>query len=112
MLRDLPVMTLLPATDISRAEAFYAQKLKFSRAEVPVTGNDVAFKTGEAAVLYIYERGSGTKADHPAAAWHVEDIVEIVHELREHGIKFEHEVKDLPGLAPDELGIFEVDGEK
>jgi len=112
MLSDFPVMTLLPATDISRAEAFYANKLKFSRANVPVTGNDIAFKTGEVTVLYIYERESGTKADHPVAAWHVEIIEEVVHELSERGVKFEQEVQDLPGLSPDERGIFEIGGEK
>ncbi len=112
MLSDFSVMTLLPATDISRAEAFYANKLKLSRANVPVTGNDIAFKTGDVTVLYVYERESSTKADHPVAAWHVEDIEEVVHELSERGVKFEHEVQDLPGLSPDEFGIFEVDGEK
>ena len=112
MLSDFPVMTLLPATDISRAEAFYTNKLKFSRANVPVTGNDIAFKTGEVTVLYIYERESGTKADHPVAAWHVKDIEDVVHELSELGVKFEHEVQDLTGLSPNALGIFEVGGEK
>ncbi len=106
------MMTLLPATDINRAEAFYANKLKLSRADVPVMGNDIAFKTGEVSVLYIYERQSGTKADHPVAAWHVVDIEEVVQELHERGVKFEHEMQDLPGLSPSELGIFEVGGEK
>jgi len=112
MLSDFPVMTLLPATDISRAEVFYAEKLKLRRADFPVTGNVAAFKTGEVTVLYIYERESGTKAEHPVAAWYVEDIEKVVSELSERGVTFEHEVRDLQGLAPDELGIFEVNGEK
>jgi len=112
MLSDYPVMILLPAVDISRAEAFYAEKLKLSRADIPITGNVVAFKTGEVTVLYIYERDSGTKAEHPVAAWHVEDIEKVVSELSERGVTFEHEVRDLQGLAPNELGIFEVNGEK
>ena len=112
MLSDYPVMILLPAVDISRAETFYAEKLKLSRADFPVTGNVAAFKTGEVTVLYIYERESGTKADHPVAAWHVEDIEEVVRELSGRGVRFEHKVQDLPGLSPNALGIFEVGGEK
>lgn len=91
MLRDNPVITLLPAADIERAKAFYAERLNLPQADVPVGDDDVAFAAGEGTVLYISEHLAGARAEHAVAAWHVEDIEEVVQELRDRGVEFERE---------------------
>lgn len=110
MLRDAPVVTILPAADIERAKRFYLETLDLRRADVPAPGNDIIFECGEGTLLYIYEREAGTKADHTVAGWLVEDVEEAVEELGERGVVFER--YDMPGLKTDERGIAEMDGEK
>jgi catechol 2,3-dioxygenase-like lactoylglutathione lyase family enzyme len=110
MLRDAPVVAILPAADIERAKRFYLETLDLRRADVPAPGNDVIFECGEGTLLYIYEREAGTKADHTVAGWLVEDVEEAVEELGERGVVFER--YDMPGLKTDERGIAEIDGDK
>jgi catechol 2,3-dioxygenase-like lactoylglutathione lyase family enzyme len=110
MLRDAPVVAILPAADIERAKRFYLETLDLRRADVPAPGNDVIFECGEGTLLYIYEREAGTKADHTVAGWLVEDVEEVVEELGERGVVFER--YDMPGLKTDERGIAEIDGDK
>jgi catechol 2,3-dioxygenase-like lactoylglutathione lyase family enzyme len=110
MLRDAPVIAILPAADIERAKRFYLETLDLRRADVPAPGNDIIFECGEGTLLYVYEREAGTKADHTVAGWLVEDVEEVVEELGERGVVFEQ--YDMPGLKTDERGIAEMDGEK
>ena len=112
MLRDNPVITLLPADDVERAKAFYAEKLKLPRAEIRVSTGDVAFAAGEGTVLYISDKLAGARAGHAVAGWHVEDIEEVVHELRDRGVRFEREQNDFPGVEVDDRGIIEVGDDK
>ncbi len=112
MLRDRAVYTLLPADDVERATAFYAEKLKLPRAEIPVGPNDVAFAAGEGTGLYISENLAGARAKHAVAAWHVENIEEVVRELRSRGVEFEREQHDFPGVEVDHRGIIDVGGDK
>lgn len=110
MLRDAPVMAILPAADIERARKFYLETLNLRRVDLPVPGNDFGVECGEGTVLYVYEREAGTKADHTVAGWLVEDVDEAVEELRERGVTFEQ--YDMPGLKTDERGIADIEGVK
>lgn len=110
MLKDAPIMAILPAKDIERARAFYAEKLGLRRLDSPSVGGDAAFEGGDGTLLYVYEREGGKKADHTAAGWLVEDIEQAVEELERRGVEFEH--YDLPGLKTDERGIAELGGVK
>lgn len=109
MLRDAPVMAVLPAVDIERAKAFYTEKLDLRAVDSPSVGGDAAFECGDGTLLYIYER-EGTKAEHTVAGWLVEDIQKAVEELRQRGVEFEH--YDLPSLKTDERGIAKLEGSK
>lgn len=110
MLRDAPVVTILPAADIEGARKFYLETLNLRRVDLPVPGNDFGVECGEGTVLYVYEREAGTKADHTVAGWLVEDVDEAVEELRERGVTFEQ--YDMPGLKTDERGIADIEGVK
>ena len=104
MLANAPVAAILPATDIGRAKRFYQEKLGLRSADMPGLPEDSAmFVCGGGTMLYLYERASGTKADHTVAGWMVEDIEKAVEELRETGVVFEQ--YDMPGLQTDERGI-------
>lgn len=108
MLRDVPVMAILPAEDIDRARAFYAEKLGLRLADDPLVGDDLLFEGGDGTKLYVYKKEGGTKADHTVAGWLVEDVEEAVNDLREKGVVFE--TYDMPGLKTDERGIAELGG--
>ena len=110
MLRDAPIMAIVPAADIEEARKFYQDKLGLRRAEVPVPGNDMAFEGGDGTRLYVYERPAGSKAEHTVAGWIVEDVEDTVERLREKGVVFEH--YDMPNLKTDERGIAEIEGVK
>jgi len=103
MLRDARVAAILPAVDIERAKKFYLEKLGLRSAHIPVPEDGAAFECGDGTMLYLYERESGTKADHTVAGWLVEDVERAVEELRERGVVFEQ--YDVPGLKTDERGI-------
>lgn len=110
MLRDAPVIAILPAADIEGTKRFYLETLNLRPADVPAPRNDIVFEGGEGTLLYLYERQGGTKADHTVAGWAVDDVEEAVEDLREKGVVFEQ--YDVPGLKTDERGIADVDGEK
>jgi predicted enzyme related to lactoylglutathione lyase len=96
---------MLVATDIDRAKRFYSEKLGLRSPDIPVPEDAAAFVSDDGAVLYLYEREDGTKADHTQAGWMVEDLEQTMAELRERGIVFEQ--YDVPGLKTDGRGIAE-----
>jgi len=104
MLADAPVAPILVAADIKRAKRFYIEKLGLRSVEMPGVPEDGAlFGCGDGTMLYMYEREGGTKADHTAAGWRVDDIEKAVDKLRDKGVVFEQ--YDMPGLTTDERGI-------
>jgi catechol 2,3-dioxygenase-like lactoylglutathione lyase family enzyme len=89
--RPLPT---IPASDLARAQAWYADKLGF------VAGQDEAeallYRHGEERLFLIFSSPDAGTATHQLAAWDVEDLVAEVAELRARGVEFED--YDLPGL--------------
>lgn len=110
MLRDKPMSTVLPAEDIHRAKKFYSEKLGLQPLDMPVPEDGAAFKSGDGAMLYLYEKEGGTKADHTVGMWLVDDIEKAVDKMSEKGVTFEK--FDMPGLKTDERGIAEDNGAK
>jgi len=104
-LRDAPVAAILPAADIERAKTFYSETIGLHGPDL-VAPATFAFEGGDGTTLVVYERDSGTKADHTVAGWMVEDVEETVDELRQKGVVFEQ--YDQPGLKTDERGIAEL----
>jgi catechol 2,3-dioxygenase-like lactoylglutathione lyase family enzyme len=104
MLRDGRVATRLPAQNLERAKAFYAEKLGLEPVEEREGGLRYVCEAGEFALFESVGTASG---DHTQMGWEVEDIEATVHELRSRGVVFEE--YDLPGLRTVE-GIADIEG--
>jgi catechol 2,3-dioxygenase-like lactoylglutathione lyase family enzyme len=104
MLRNGAVATRLPAQDLERARAFYAEKLGLEPAEERPGGLRYRCARGEFA---LFESQGAPSGSHTQMAWEVDDLEAAVAQLRARGVIFE--AYDLPGLATVE-GIAEVSG--
>ncbi|GAA1199866.1 VOC family protein [Pseudonocardia alaniniphila] len=97
------VATRLPAQDLDRARAFYAEKLGLDPAEERPGG--LLYHCAEGSFALFASSGAPS-GSHTQMAWSVDDIEATVGELRSRGVVFE--VVDLPGTTAD--GITTVSG--
>ena len=104
MLMNGRVATRLPAQDLERAHAFYAEKLGLEPTEEREGGLRYVCAGGEFAV---FESAGAAAGDHTQMGWEVKDIEATVRELRSRGVVFEE--YDLPGLKTVD-GIAEIEG--
>jgi catechol 2,3-dioxygenase-like lactoylglutathione lyase family enzyme len=104
MLERSRVATRLPAKDLDRAEAFYAEKLGLRPVERRPGGLRYECASGEFA---LFESSGIASGDHTQMGWEVDDIEAVVEELRRRGVVFEE--YDLPGLQTRD-GIADVAG--
>jgi catechol 2,3-dioxygenase-like lactoylglutathione lyase family enzyme len=104
MLSTSDVATRLPAQDLERARAFYAEKLGLGPVEERPGG--LRYRCGNGWFTLFTSAGAPSGA-HTQMAWEVEDLDATVGELRRRGVVFEE--YDLPGLKTIN-GIAEVSG--
>ena len=104
MLINGRVATRLPAQDLRRAKAFYAEKLGLEPTEEREGGLRYVCAAGEFA---LFESTGAASGGHTQMAWEVEDIDATVRELRVRGVVFEE--YDVPGLKTIE-GIADIEG--
>jgi catechol 2,3-dioxygenase-like lactoylglutathione lyase family enzyme len=104
MLEDGRVASRLPAQDLERARAFYAEKLGLEPVEEREGGLRYVCAGGECA---LFESAGAASGDHTQMGWEVDDIEATVRELRARGVVFEE--YDFPGLKTVD-GIAEIDG--
>ena len=104
MLRDGKVATRLPAQDLARAKAFYADKLGLEPVEERPGGLRYAFANGE---FGLFESAGRSSGDHTQMGWEVDDIEATVRDLRARGVVFEQ--YDVPGLRTVD-GIADIEG--
>jgi catechol 2,3-dioxygenase-like lactoylglutathione lyase family enzyme len=104
MLKNSAVATRLPAQDLGRARAFYAEKLGLEPSDERPGGLLYRCARGEFALFESAGAASGT---HTQMGFEVEDIQATVAELRERGVVFEE--YDMPGTLTVD-GITEVPG--
>jgi predicted enzyme related to lactoylglutathione lyase len=98
MLTTSKVTANIPASDISRARNFYAEKMGLTpKEELP--GDVLVYRTGGGTDFQIYRTDYAGQAGHTIAQWHVTDIQSEVAELKGKGVTFE--VYDLPGTTWD-----------
>jgi len=98
------VATRLPAQDLARARAFYADKLGLEPVDERPGGLLYRCAAGEFA---LFESAGAPSGAHTQMAWEVEDIEATVAELRARGVELEE--FEIPGLTTVD-GIAEVEG--
>jgi len=103
-LKDGRVAARLPAQDLQRARAFYADKLGLEPIEERPGGLLYRFANGEFA---LFESAGAPSGAHTQLGWEVDDLEATVAELRSRGVVFED--IDVPGLTTVD-GIVEVSG--
>ena len=105
MLKNGRVAARLPAQDLERARAFYAEKLGLEPAEEREGGLRYVCANGEFA---LFESTGSAAGDHTQMGWEVDDIEATVSEMRSCGVVFEE--YDLHGLKTID-GIAEIEGQ-
>jgi catechol 2,3-dioxygenase-like lactoylglutathione lyase family enzyme len=104
MLKDGRVATRLPAQDLLRARAFYAEKLGLEPSEERPGGLLYRCTSG---VFALFQSAGTSPGTFTQMAWEVDDLAATVTELRRRGVVFEE--VDLPGLRTVD-GIADVAG--
>jgi predicted enzyme related to lactoylglutathione lyase len=98
MLNDSKVEANIPASDLTRARNFYAEKLGLMPTE-EFGEEALAYRTAGGTAFNIYRTDYAGQAGHTIAQWHVTDIESEVHDLKAKGVGFE--VYDMPGVQWD-----------
>ena len=94
MLSDASVTTMLPVKDMDRARAFYEGSLGLQPGGFKPDGKFV-YRVG-GSTLALFPKPEGTKADHTAISFRVDDIAASIESLKRKGVAFED--YDFPGL--------------
>lgn len=93
MLNNLALSVSIPAKDLERAKAFYADKLGYKPTEERPDG--VLYESGGSRFMLYQTQYAGT-AQHTLAGWEVSDLEAEINTLRSRGVKFEE--YDTPNL--------------
>lgn len=88
------VTCMLPVKDLQRARRFYEQGLGLQPVGLKPDGKFVYRCAGTE--LALFPKAEGTKAEHTAVSFRVDDIGEAVRVLKARGVRFAD--YDLPGL--------------
>ena len=107
LLNTAIVKAALPVEDLSRARAFYAEKLGLTPTR-EVEGAFFYEGNGNTGFL-LFPTGGRPSGQHTPMAWFVRDIAASVAELRSRGVRFEE--YDVPGLQTID-GIADLGYEK
>ncbi|MGI9024081.1 MAG: VOC family protein [Burkholderiaceae bacterium] len=95
MLSNAPVTTILPVIDMKRARGFYEHKLGLKPVGMKPDGQFV-YSCGGGAIIALFLKEGGTKADHTALSFKVDAIDPAIKTLKKAGVVFED--YDFPGL--------------
>ena len=95
MLANAPVTTMLPVIDMQRAREFYEGRLGLAPVGLKPDGQFVYACAGGASIA-LFPKAGGTKAEHTAISFRVDDIAAALAALEKAGVAFED--YDLPGL--------------
>lgn len=88
------VTCMLPVKDLQRARRFYEEQLGLQPQGLQADGKFI-YRCG-GTVLALFPKAEGTRAEHTALSFRVEDIAQAVAELQQRGVRFAD--YDLPGF--------------
>ena len=80
------VTVMLPVVDMARARNFYEQQLGLQAGQLKPDGKFVFHCAGTE--LALFPKPGGTKADHTAVSFRVDDIVTAIRALTARGVAF------------------------
>lgn len=107
MLRQAPVVTAIPVSDLDRAKAFYRDTLGL---EIILEGETEAlFAAGRGTMLGIYQPVKDAGPERTVAGFGVPDLGALVAELEARGVRFED--YDLADFRTDGH-IVEIEGRR
>ncbi len=81
--------TMVAASDMDKAKAFYEGKLGLVALEEGADGSKVYSLAGEASLEVYPASENAGKSPATLATWHVDDVEQLVDELRASGVTFE-----------------------
>ncbi|HLS87130.1 MAG TPA: VOC family protein [Burkholderiales bacterium] len=93
-MRTSQVTCLLPVKDLERARRFYEDQLGLEALGAKPDGKFV-YRCGGAEIA-LFPKPEGTKAEHTALSFKVDDIAATIRDLESRGVAFAD--YDLPGL--------------
>ena len=88
----------IPAADLARARAFYADVLGLTPVH-EMGGVALVYRLDGGSQFSVYETEHAGRAGHTIAQWHVDDVPAVARELAAKGVRFDH--FDAPGLEWD-----------
>jgi catechol-2,3-dioxygenase len=94
MLKDAPIVPYIPASDVSRARAFYEQKVGLVPHEEVAGG--VVYECGNKSWVFLYPTPNAGTSKASQLFWQVKDVESEVAALKARGVRFEE--YDMPGL--------------
>jgi predicted enzyme related to lactoylglutathione lyase len=106
MLQDKPMYAYIPAKDVTRARAFYEQRLGLVPKDVSEGG--VVYECAGRTACFLYPTPNAGTSQASQAFWQVDDIEREVSELNARGVVFE--AYDMPGQQGN--GIVTAGGAK
>jgi catechol 2,3-dioxygenase-like lactoylglutathione lyase family enzyme len=98
MLKDLEIMAVLAAKDISRAKDFYRDKLGLEPSE-SMEDDSVMYRCGKGTSFLVYQTDNAGSAKNTQMGWETDNLDREMEELRGRGVVFED--YDFPGLKTE-----------
>jgi len=98
MLKDLEIMAVLPAKDITRAKEFYRDKLGLEPAD-SVDNDNLMYRCGKGTGFLVYQTDNAGSAKNTQMGWETDNLESEMEELRGRGVVFEE--YDFPGLKTE-----------
>lgn len=95
MLTNAPMTTMLPVKDLARARDFYENKLGLEP-QGPKPDGKFIYRCGSGALLALFPKPDGTRAEHTAVSFAVDDISATIRSLEAKAVVFND--YDFPGL--------------
>lgn len=100
MLTSAVVTANIPAADIARARAFYADTLGLTPVAEYGDAAMLVYRTDGGTTFSVYQTQFAGQAGHTIAQWHVADVATEAAALRDKGVTFE--MYDMPGVEWDD----------
>ena len=94
MMDNASVTANIPAANLQRARAFYADTLGLTQRRI--CRASCLYRTAAGSTFSVYQTEYAGRSGHTIAQWHVADVDAAVRDLQSRGVTFEH--YDMPGV--------------